>query len=166
MKPTDLASAAMKVVGLPIWEAWRGAGSHLFFEMGEPRVQVRDRLRQYDVGGNKVSRRTAHVSGSQALVIEMAGWRVLAGNSLVGHSESSDNVFDSLLRWMQGQHLAELERSGSTDIFLRFDLGATFELYAHPGAEPGDVLVSIRNDHTVTSLRADGMIVNEPYTSS
>ena len=62
-----------RLTGNRFWQVWRGAGSHLFFDTGEPVITFSERTtKRSKVGGFAVERRSVQVAGSQTLHIEMA----------------------------------------------------------------------------------------------
>ncbi len=160
-----LQSAAQALKGKTVWHAWRGVGSHLFFELGTPETSVSSRTLSRTVNGVVVESRRAGVRGSHSIGIEMAQWQLFFGASAIAHSESPDDVYNEILRWIEGQQLVELRGEEQGVFSLQFDLRARFELRNPSGFEPDSTLLSIRVANEVTSLRVDGGVQVEPWSS-
>lgn len=160
-----LTAATQAVLGKTIWRAWRGAGSHVFFELGEPKTWVSKIVRPRPVNGVVVERRRAGVWGSHSVGIEMAEWKLFFGASLIADSEATDETFIEVLNWLEGQHLVELTKKAQTVVSLEFDLKARFELTSPLDLEGDSDLLSIRCAEQVTIIRADGSVVTELWSA-
>lgn len=155
--------------GCPFWNVWRGFGSHLFFEAGEPIVHIAPRLarRKFEVAGHQVDRRSASVRGSYGFHIEMAAWTIRhEEGQQVANSESCDATFRELARWFCGQSLVSVVSLGAAAIDIVLDLGASIAIRPHDHSDAADPLLTVWGDFGSMTLRADGRIEAQQLTPS
>jgi len=165
--PAALDSAVQAVLRRPIWHAWQGYGSHLFFECGEPRVRIGERVRgDAHLFGTPVQRRDGSITSDAQILIELAAWSLFAGELEIVHSESSREEIRAGQKWICGQHLVALTRQGTNLVTLQFDLGARLELRPPDDQQPDDELLSLVHGERVTSLRTNGSVTVRPLPDS
>lgn len=154
----DIVRRLEQLEGCPLWNVWRGFGSHLFCEGGEPIIDVAPRIarRKFEVGGYCVDRRSASVRGSCGFHIEMAAWTVHHAAQQVASSESCDTTFRQITRWFCGQSLVSATLEGATAIDIRLDLGAHLAIRLHAAAAAADPLLTVWDDSGSMTLCADG----------
>ncbi len=140
---------------------WKGYGSFLFFDAGEPQVRFRDVKTSAVVNGTEVPRRSATVRGTRGLQIEMADWTLSYRGADVAHSESSNETFAGLTRWLTGQALVGVTACGTASVELEFDLGAVLRVRPSENFGATHEIVTVRDGRRYLSLRADGTTVVE-----
>lgn len=149
-------------MGLPSWLIRRGIGSFLTIGFGDPCLTVHNpRPETIEVSGERlqVATRLTTVHGQWHLWIYCCSWALSAGDHLLAHCESNDDIIARGLRVLDGQALSSVTLDGARTTF-RFDLGCTLEAWPDDDSladEPVEQWMLCQPSGHVLSLRSDGL---------
>lgn len=164
MSNIDRASDALEhfirpVFGLPAWGVRQGYGSFLYFNFGQPKLNVTERQRD----GRTVRR--AHVSGEWRLWTDCCHWRLRQDAAQIAWSEDDRSVIERATSILNGQKLVAVSasaREGRSS--FTFDLGGLLETWPYE-EDPALEQWTLLTDTGAFTYRGDGAYADGPSTT-
>jgi len=140
-----MPSPFIALIGQLVWQVRRGVGTFLTMEFGQPHLSVREPIEPRHSTAPRVRRdlrrRRVSLAGDWHLWIQHADWKIDAANASLRSDDEPDAGRDEVLRDLDGQKLLSAEVDPAGKWTLRFDLGATVEIW--PARYDADELWSL-----------------------
>jgi hypothetical protein len=107
MTKKEIEGMIAKVVNIPIWQAKKGVGSFITFDMGEKVTQTKR-------NGSK------SVTGKIHLWIYLCDWTILSNGKIIIQSDSSEDDIVKAIDMFIGRNIVSINISESNKVDIKF----------------------------------------------